>query len=147
MQAVPRFLVHVIMPIAIGTCVYLGWRTQDLLAFRWIEYCGLSSFLVRPAIALPEWILYSLPDGCWVYATTSWMIMIWKHLTPWTWVAVVLAVVAEFGQLLGIVQGTYQTLDVLFYVAGFILAGVLNEKTRLVCDRNNRHGVLSVGQH
>lgn len=75
------------------------------------------------------------------------MIMIWKHLTPWTWVAVVLAVVAEFGQLLGIVQGTYQTLDVLFYVAGFILAGVLNEKTRLVCDRNNRHGVLSVRQH
>lgn len=141
MQAVPRFLLHVILPLAIGSCVYFGWRTQDLLAFRWLEYCGLSAFLVRPSIVLPEWILYSLPDGCWVYATTSWMIMIWKHLTLWAWVAVVLAVASEFGQLMGIVQGTYHSFDVLFYVAGFILSGALNEKAHLVGNRNYLYAV------
>ena len=75
------------------------------------------------------------------------MIMIWKLLTPCGWVAGVLAFIVEIGQLLGIVQGTYQTRDVLFYMAGFILAGVFNEKTRLVCDCYHRHGVLSVGLH
>lgn len=142
-----RFLIHVIVPTAIGTAVYVGWRSTDLLVFRWIEYCRLSGLVFRPTIDLPHWLLYSLPDGCWVYAATSWMLLIWKRLVPWTWVAVVLAVGAEYGQLFGFVQGTYQTLDVLFYIGGFILAGVLNEKTSLVNVRNIGHDLLGAGQH
>lgn len=140
-----RFMVHVVLPILIGASIYVGWRSTNLLVFRWIEFCGLSEFVVRPAVELPEWILYSLPDGCWVYSATSWMMLIWNRPVPWTWVAVVLAVAAEFGQLLGVVEGTYQTLDVLFYLLGFTFAVVFNAKTSLVDDCDCDHGILGVG--
>ena len=75
------------------------------------------------------------------------MMLIWKRLVLWTWVAVLLAVGAEYGQLFNLVQGTYQTLDVFFYFVGFICAVVLNAKTSLVGDRDPHHGILSVRQH
>lgn len=139
------FLLHVVFPTIIGTAVYIGWRSTDLLVFHWIEYCNLTALVFRPTMPLPEWLLYSLPDGCWVYATTSWMLLIWKRFVPWVWVGLILAVVAEYGQLFGFVQGTFQTLDVLFYVGGFVLAGIFNEKTPLVHTRNAGDGLLGVG--
>ena len=145
MNTATRFLLHVVCPTFIGTAVYVGWRSTDLLVFRWIEFCNLTAFVFRPTIALPEWLLYSLPDGCWVYATTSWMLLIWKRWVPWAWVGVALAVVAEFGQLFGFVPGTYQTLDVLFYTGAFVLAGAFNEKTPLVYARNTGDGILGIG--
>ena len=145
MRTLARFFLHVLLPTAVGTCVYVGWRLTNLLVFRWIEYCGLQSLVIRPTISLPEWLLYLLPDGCWVYAITSWMMLIWKRFTAWTWVGVVLAVGAEYGQLLGLVQGTYDTLDVVFYVGAFILAGALNEKAPLVHRGPACNGVLGVG--
>jgi len=132
MHILARSFLHVLLPTFVGTCIYIGWRSTDLLVFRWIEYCGLQSLVIRPAIKLPEWLLYSLPDGCWVYATTSWMLLIWKRFSVWIWVGVVLAVGAEYGQLLGLVQGTYQSLDVIFYVSAFVLARASNEKAFLV---------------
>lgn len=148
MNILVRFSVHVIFPTAIGTCIYVGWRSTDLLVFRWIEFCGLTGLVIRPTLALPDWLLYSLPDGCWVYSATSWMMLIWNRLVPWTWVAVLLAVSAEYGQLFGLVQGTYQSLDVFFYLAGFICAVILNaKKTSLVDDSNPHHGILGIRQH
>jgi len=131
-----RFTLHVVFPTALGTCVYVGWRTPDLLVFHWIDYCGLNSFVYRPTVALPEWVLFTLPDGCWVYATTSWMLLIWQRLVPWAWLGVILAVGGEIGQFFGYVQGTYQTLDIVFYIGAFIIAGAINAKTPIVYRRH-----------
>ena len=143
MNKISRSLLHVVLPTALGTIVYVGWRSTDLLVFQWIEYFGLNAMVLRPNVVLPDWLLFSFPDGCWVYATTSWMLLIWGRLNQWTWVVVILAVCAEFGQLLGLVRGTYQSLDVLFYLGGFILAGAFNEQTHLVCVRDSCYGDLS----
>lgn len=142
MLTATRFLIHVVLPTALGTCVYIGWRSTDLLVFRWMEFCGLNYLVLRSTMTLPDWLLYSFPDGCWVYATTSWILIIWKRFNFWTYLAVVLAVGAECGQHVGIVQGTYQTLDIVFYIAGFILAGMFNEKTPLVSTGDDRDGIL-----
>ncbi len=147
MSIVLRFLLHVVLPTLVGTAVYVGWRTTDLLVFRWIEFLHLEILVFRPTFGLPELLLYSLPDGCWVYAITSWMFLIWNRFVHWVWIGLILAVGAEFGQLFGLVQGTYQTLDVLFYVGGFVLAGVLNEKAPLVDHCVIHHGNPCVGKH
>lgn len=147
MSTTARFLLQVVLPTAIGSCVYVGWRSTDLLVFRWIEYFGLTAFVFRPTVVLPDWLLYSLPDGCWVFSATSWMLLIWNRWVPWTLIPVILAVSAEFGQLLGLVQGTYETLDILFYLLGFFLAGIRNEKTRMVIVCNSCDGDLGAGQH
>jgi hypothetical protein len=126
------FLLNVLVPITLGASIYVGWRSTDLLVFRWIEWFGAGSLILRPDFALPSWVLYSLPDGCWVYACTSWMLLIWGRLVPWVWTGVVLAVGAELGQLVGLVPGTYDHLDMVFYVGAFLAAGVVYGQTHVV---------------
>jgi len=149
MNKMHQFFLHILLPTFIGTCIYIGWRSTDLLVFQWIEYCGLQSLIIRPIISLPEWLLYSLPDGCWVYAITSWMILIWGRYTVWTWIGIILAVGTEYGQLLRLVPGSYQTLDIIYYISAFILARTLNkgesnEKASLVHRGPACDGLLGI---
>lgn len=136
------FFLHVILPTAVGASIYVGWRSTDLLVFRWIEFVGASGLVVRPGIPLPFWVLYALPDGIWVYAYTSWMLLIWGRIAPWVYSGLVLAVGAELGQFVGLVPGTYANLDMVFYVGGFLLAGVVHAKTHVVNARPAGDDVL-----
>ena len=124
-----RFTIHVVLPTFVGASVYLLFRTRSLLVFHWVEAIGLQGHLtvLRDAVSdvqLPQWLLYSLPDGLWVYATTSWMVLIWREPRSWLWLStgVLLAVGAEAGQAVGCIPGTYQHLDMLFYGGAFLLA-------------------------
>lgn len=124
-----RFWLHVVFPTAVGAGIYLLFRTPTLLVFRWLEAVSLSQplFALREhlsGIQLCDWLLYSLPDGIWVYASTAWIAIIWGRSPSWIWlfVPVALAVGGEVGQAIRFVPGTYQHLDMLFYVGGFLLA-------------------------
>lgn len=124
-----KFGIYVVLPTFVGASVYLLFRTPSLVVFHWVEAIGLHTHLMAlrrclSDVQLPEWLLYSLPDGIWVYAITMWMSIIWHGETPWPWlsIGVLLAVGAEFGQAIGCVPGTYQHLDVLFYIGAFLLA-------------------------
>jgi hypothetical protein len=68
------------------------------------------------------------------------MLAIWGRMTPWACSGVVLAVGAEFGQWFAVVPGTYDTLDVVFYVVAFLLAGVVHAKTSRICGCSGRDG-------
>ena len=64
---------HVIAPLLVGTSVYLLWRPPNLVFFAWVEWLSLSGVLgtARAAVAswaadLPPFILYNLPDLCWI---------------------------------------------------------------------------------
>jgi hypothetical protein len=123
------FTFHVAFPIAIGAAIYLLFRTTSLLVFEWLRAVSLFELTLAArrllsGISLPKWLLYSLPDGLWVYAVTSWMILIWDRNPPllWLFVGVALGVGGEVGQAISIVPGTFQHLDVIFYVAGFLAA-------------------------
>ena len=120
-----KFALHIVFPTLVGTTIYLLFRTPSLLAFRWVEAIGVDGpvMVLRKCtsdVQLPAWILYSLPDGIWVYATTAWMLIIWRGAISWPWVSigVLLAIASELGQTVGVVRGTYQSLDILFYLGG-----------------------------
>lgn len=116
------FTMLVLFPIAIGTAIYVGWRTTSLLVFDWMALFGIPHDVFRPAVNLPSPILYSLPDGCWVLAGTTWMLLIWRSWHPWVFVFAALAIGGEFGQAFDFVPGTFEWTDVCFYLGGFILA-------------------------
>lgn len=124
-----QFAIHVAMPTAIGAMIYVLFRSTSLLVFDWLKTLGLLQLNLHlremcSGIRLPDWLLYSLPDGLWVYAVTSWMILIWasKPPLPWLLVGVALGFGGEIGQFIGIVPGTYQHLDLIFYALGFLAA-------------------------
>ena len=124
-----RFTTHVVVPTGMGATIYILFRTTNLLVFDWLKAIHLSEFAfylrhLSSEITLPGWLLYSMPDGLWAYAITSWIILIWDRAPPLAWLSAgaVLAIGSELGQLIGIVPGTYQHRDVAFYICGFVAA-------------------------
>lgn len=113
---------HVVLPLVAGAAIYLGWRSPNLLAFRIMDHLGVATFIPRPSFRLPHFIAYCVPDGCWVYAGTAWMLLIWRGFVPWTAVFLLLALAGEFGQAAGMVGGTYDFRDVVAYVGAFALS-------------------------
>ncbi len=126
---------HILLPIFVGASIYLLFRKDTLLVFSWIEYIGASEivFFIRDNIFfirkyIPDFILYSLPDGIWVYSGTVAFIIIWKKSTKnvffvfWVFLPFSCAVVMEIFQLFRIVNGTFCSVDIIFYILLFCLA-------------------------
>ena len=68
---------------------------------------------------------------------TSFMAALWiqspkPYLIFWMSLAPVLAFGGEIGQLVGLVQGTYEAADIAFYAAGFVLS------TYVVFEKNKK---------
>jgi hypothetical protein len=70
-----RTLLHVFLPLLVGTSIYTLRRSRQLLVFKWYEVIRLSgvvAFLRHAAHPLrqilPPIVLYSIPDALWVYS-------------------------------------------------------------------------------
>lgn len=128
-------LIHVFLPIFIGASMYSLWRSGKLMVFDWYRVVGLYASVLelrgllagaKPLIPAP--ILYSLPDGLWVYSFTALMGFIWfndsrrKAKSFWTLLPVSLAIGSEIGQFLKLIPGTFDWVDIFFYVAAWVLA-------------------------
>mgnify|MGYP006971705643 CR=1 FL=1 len=119
------------LPILVGGLIYLAFRDTSLLMFRWAGWVGLDVVIDamrvytlphRPSV--PDWILFSVPDGVWVFACTAFFARLW-HDGHWFfrafWIGMgpALAIGGELGQLpfIGLVPGTFDPADLVFYVA------------------------------
>ncbi|HSU14625.1 hypothetical protein [Longimicrobium sp.] len=109
------------LPIALGSAVYLLWRSPRLRVFRWMEAASLDGALasaraVVAGIRLPGWMLFSLPDALWVYAFVACMALIWRgkpvrQAAFWIALGPALSLGSELAQLAGIVPGTFDPAD------------------------------------
>jgi hypothetical protein len=137
---------HVCFPIMIGAAIYSLWRSDRLLVFTWYGWLGLKEPLLtlRANLAgvrhfLPDFVLYSLPDALWVYSFTYLMELVWfRHSrsfgqTFWILLPVSLAVGAEVGQLIKVVPGTFDLMDIGGYIAAWAAATMFIR----TCGRRN----------
>ncbi len=74
---------------------------------------------------LPDWVLYSLPDGLWIY---SYILVIGairnfniRESTLAIFCLPTVAIISEFLQLPGIIPGTFDSSDILAYTLGMAL--------------------------
>ena len=96
--------------------------------FNWFEKINLSNEvrIIRDYfsnIELPNWIIYNLPDFLWVFSFTSLLFIIWNKKIEKENVFYILfpmgiGVLSEFGQLFSIINGTFDKVDIIFYVFG-----------------------------
>jgi hypothetical protein len=131
-------LLHVLLPIALGAAIYVLWRAESLLVFRWIDAAGLRPVVdaVRRTLSgarawLPDWLLYSLPDALWVYAGVAFYAIVWRGGHPrsrllWTALPALLALGGELGQLTGAVPGTFCPVDLALCALAWWAALTLN---------------------
>ena len=131
MNKVFPLFVHVIIPMIIGGFIYILFRENTLVMFDWFNSLGFESIIyhfrenINTNIHLPKWIVYSLPDGIWIYSLTSLMILIWRldsNKTKYVWFLIgpLLGISAEMGQLFNIIPGTFDNTDIAFCVFGSI---------------------------
>jgi len=116
-----------------GSIIYLFFRTDTLLIFKWLAIFSIDETLfgireltqnIKPH--LPNWIIFSLPDGLWVFSYVSLTLLLWNNIITranfmWVFLIPTIAISSELGQLFKIVQGTFDITDIFFYVVGTIL--------------------------
>jgi hypothetical protein len=120
-----------------GGIIYVLFRSSEPVFFSWIRSAGLESWLsfVRNSSLslnrfLPEWVIYSLPNGLWAFAYAMLITGIWaesKSRLKYFWMASipVLVIGFEILQGTGIIPGTFCLYDIAFGTAG-IISGVLS---------------------
>jgi hypothetical protein len=149
-----RYLLHVVLPVALGAAIYVLFRSPRLRVFDWLQAMGLGNAVpaarawARPAGEhLPEWLLFSAPDGLWVYGLTACLALVWRGAPSparraWLCAGVALGAGGELGQLAGLVPGVFDPADLLLCVVAGGAAIVLNlsgatngEAARVGADR------------
>jgi len=132
-----HFYLFVLLPIVTGGFIYILFRSDELLMFRWFKTIGIGRLIgtlrnidfIKSAI-IPGWIRYSLPDGLWIFSYVSLMFLIWgnkisKTSAIWIFILPVIAVLSEFGQLFKVVPGTFDYYDLATYLFSTLLPIIL----------------------
>ena len=98
--------------------------------FKWISFFHLNQivFFFRSFIfwknIFPKWVIYSLPDGLWMFSGTSLILNVWgnsinKQSIFWILMIPFIAILFEFLQLIHLMRGTFDIIDIVIYLIGF----------------------------
>jgi glycopeptide antibiotics resistance protein len=121
-----------LLTLIFGSMIYIAFRDDSLLMFNWFSALSLDIpiEIIRGAALsikgdLPNWFLFSLPDGLWVFSYLSLTLWLWsnritKHNVVWLFLVPIIAIFSEVGQALQIVSGTFDVTDLFFYSCGAI---------------------------
>ena len=126
-----------LLALMTGGFIYIFLRPVPPLFFGLLELSGLSGLLdavrlttltITPMV--PDWVVYSLPQGLWAFAYAVIIMGIWKNRHAWIsylWLSTIPLLVFGFEglQYTGVVRGTYCLLDMLFGMGGIVLGVIL----------------------
>ena len=128
-----QLFIH-LLSICIGGFIYICFRSQDLLMFRWFDYfrfsddiLGIRNFSQAFSFKISEWIIYSLPDGLWMFSITTIILYIWRNTINiknlvWVIIMPIIAFFTEISQKYHLIKGTYDPNDLFAYLFGFIFS-------------------------
>ena len=96
--------------------------------FNLVRDHSLSSSLF-----IPEWFIFSLPNGLWAFAYALLITSIWSGSKSWLrhlWMASIpiLVVGYEVLQYEGLIPGTFSLQDIVFGMAGLIVGIIIGTK-------------------
>jgi hypothetical protein len=119
-----------------GGFIYIIFRSSEPLFFSWINSTRAIHWIniirnssLSLSKVLPEWIVYSLPDGLWAFSYSLLITGIWsrsKSLLRYFWFASIPLLVLgfEFLQFSRLIPGTFCLQDIALGIAG-IFIGIL----------------------
>lgn len=128
-------LLFILLPIILGCLIYMIFRSTNILLFEWFKNLSLLSiamdirlFFNEDNIIVSNFVTQNLPDGLWVFSFTSSFLLIWEDFSTqkitYFYIPITLALISEFGQFFGFVIGTFDFLDVIFYLFFTYLAKI-----------------------
>jgi len=127
--------------LMLGGIIYLLFRPSETLFLKWIQTAGLDNWthLARQKslslnLHLPEWILYSLPNGLWAFAYALLITCIWSGSKSWLryfWMASIPILIQgyEILQFTGTIPGIFCMQDIGLGTVGLITGIIVGTKT------------------
>lgn len=118
--------------LATGVFIYASFRSKSLLFFDWFEKINLSFIILQIRRTffvykdfLPNWFLFSLPNGLYTFSYTTFMIALWGNESGkiryiWFFIIPFVMICSEFGQSIGFIKGYFDFTDLIFYILGTI---------------------------
>ena len=138
-----QIIIGHVFTLLLGGLIYILFRQDTLKMFSWFDNINVSSAISELRLCtvplsghFPNWFLYSLPDGLWLFSYLSVLLAVWdnvisKHNIHWLLLVPMVAIFSEIGQLFEIVPGTFDIFDLIFYLLGTVLPILIftNSKT------------------
>ena len=122
-----KLVLHIILPIFVGSTIYVLFREKTLLMFDWFSYLKLD-FIIDSLrnnfygyrTYIPKSILFSLPDALWVYSFTMFLSIYFKNRILLS-IIFIGSIITEISQLWFVV-GTFDIYDVIYMFALYLIA-------------------------
>jgi hypothetical protein len=136
-----QLLVGHIATLCCGSLIYILFRSSSLKMFIWFERIhildvieNIRKFTSIYSNNLPNFILYSLPDGLWLFSYVSLVLYLWKNELKsenifWVFSVPLISIISELGQIFKIIPGTFDIIDLLMYLLGTILPFIIYKKS------------------
>lgn len=136
-----RTIIFGILPVSIGGLIYLTYRTDTLLMFKWFDNFLFSEIisLIRSnhfiqSIPIPEWFKFSIPDAFWLFSFTYFLLKIWEFKICfssiiWILLTPLIGILSEIAQLTGLLPGTFDIIDLIFLIFASIFPLFFLKKT------------------
>lgn len=125
------------IPLLFGALIYLVFRSSTIRFITWSRIAENRSSIILSLrkhfldISIPDWFIYNLPDGLWVFGLTSLLSEIWKDTNNfqsaiWMTSPIIIAILHEFLQFNSSISGTFDIMDIFFYLIGYSLSLIIN---------------------
>lgn len=121
--------------VLIGMLIYVAYGTDTLVINKLLRVLQLGALVdylrnVAPDSFAP--IRDQVPDGLWVFVGTILMGNIWwgksTRLNLWLPCPLLIGIAGEVGQFVSLVPGTFDYLDILSMLIGYILGNGVGKK-------------------
>ena len=131
------------LSIFFGGVIYIAFRSSSIILFKWLyDIPVIDDFVKNLRIStlpykeyIPDWFLYSLPDGLWMFSYSCIILIIWKRVINkysliWLLILPILSILIEFLQYYDYFNGTFDVLDIVFFIFGSLLPILINKKIK-----------------
>lgn len=138
-----------IVALAIGGGIYLLYRSETLLMFRWVEALNLTGIIENLRQSMSnynpsDFVKYNLPDGLWSMSYFLIVLSIWGNIDreniAWFFIMPLIALISEFMQLASIIPGHFDWWDVVCYSIPLNL--IIIKQIVKVCTRKKSYLAL-----
>ncbi len=148
-RATVLFLLLSFLTLLLGGTIYILWRPSEHLFFSWIDEIGFGNLIdtirlhsVSSRFLLPDFVIYSLPNGLWAFAYSMLIVGIWsgsKSKIKYFWLATIPVLVLGFEtlQYFEIIRGTFSIQDIAFGITGIIIGIIVGNKITKIKNHEN----------
>lgn len=127
-------------PFIVGVVIYILFRSKKLFYYQLVNFVGLNESIdiLRKEVwkyrrYIPNWIIYSLPDGLWMFSMGMGIVYnrsnYWMAQLMYTFIFLLTFIMEliqdKFGGH-GTFLGTYDEYDLLCFIVGFLLSSIIS---------------------